>query len=159
MTRREIIWLCAVLLAAFVLRCWNVSARPIWFDEAFSWTLVTQFDPLEVIDRTSRDVHPPLYYLILWCWVRVFGESLLAMRMLSAVLGTASVLVAYLLWRAEEFCMGSQARYATTVVPAWFVMGRIAERLPPACVAGVFGIFGAYLACYSALFAAWYFFV
>ncbi|MEZ6125644.1 MAG: DUF2723 domain-containing protein [Planctomycetaceae bacterium] len=72
-----------------------ISDRPIWFDEAFSWTLSTEFRPAEIVQRT-RDVHPPLYYLLLSGWVSIFGESLFAMRSLSVLLGTSVVFVAWL---------------------------------------------------------------
>src|SRR5207248_8367161 len=39
---------------------------------------------------------PPLYYVLAWSWVRIFGWSEAALRSLSALLGTATVPVAYL---------------------------------------------------------------
>lgn len=85
--------ICAV---AAVLRMVLISDRPIWFDEAFSWTLATEFGPAEIVQRTGRDVHPPLYYLLLSGWISIFGESLFAMRSLSALLGTSTVFVAWM---------------------------------------------------------------
>ena len=82
------------LAVAFVLRVWNPNGRSIWFDEAFSWTLCREFGPLEIIQRTGNDVHPPFYYLVLWAWMRVFGESLWAMRFLSGIFGTVTVWLA-----------------------------------------------------------------
>lgn len=82
------------LAVAFVLRVWNLNGRSIWFDEAFSWTLCREFGPLEIIQRTGNDVHPPFYYLVLWAWMRVFGESLWAMRFLSGIFGTVTVWLA-----------------------------------------------------------------
>lgn len=84
----------ATISVAFLLRVWNLSGRSIWFDEAFSWTLCSEFGPLEIIRRTGEDVHPPFYYLVLWTWMRVFGESLWAMRFLSVVCGTTAVWLA-----------------------------------------------------------------
>ncbi len=43
----------------------------------------------------GQDVHPPLYYVLLKVWERVFGESLWAVRGLSVLFGAAAVLVAY----------------------------------------------------------------
>lgn len=86
--------LAITVIVAFVLRVWNLGERSIWFDEAFSWTLCTEFGPLEIIQRTGEDVHPPFYYLILWAWISAFGESLWTMRFLSVVCGTATVWMA-----------------------------------------------------------------
>lgn len=84
----------ATIVLAFLLRVWNLAGRSIWFDEAFSWTVCSEFGPLEIIRRTSEDVHPPFFYLTLWAWMHVVGDSLWAMRFLSVVCGTVSVFVA-----------------------------------------------------------------
>jgi 4-amino-4-deoxy-L-arabinose transferase-like glycosyltransferase len=86
-----------IAIFAAGIRIWNLDARSIWFDEAFSWTLAGQFGPAEIIARTGNDVHPPLYYLTLWLWLKVAGDSLFSMRLLSVVFGTAAVVVAGLL--------------------------------------------------------------
>lgn len=46
-----------------------------------------------------RDVHPPLYYLLLRCWLAVAGESIFAVRLLSALLGILTVAAAIVLYR------------------------------------------------------------
>lgn len=88
----------ATVVLAFMVRVWHLDVRSIWFDEAFSWTL-SSFGPLEIIQRTGSDCHPPFYYLMLWGWIKLFGDSLWAMRLLSAVCGTAAVWVA---WRVGK---------------------------------------------------------
>ncbi|GAB5441930.1 MAG: hypothetical protein Fues2KO_22790 [Fuerstiella sp.] len=88
-----------IVVVAAALRMQTIAARPIWFDEAFSWTLVSEFELPEIVARTAQDVHPPLYYLLLWLWTSVFGDSLFAMRSLSALLGTAVVALAWLVGR------------------------------------------------------------
>jgi mannosyltransferase len=42
---------------------------------------------------------PPLYYVLIWPWSRIFGTSEAGMRSLSALAGTATVPVAYLVGR------------------------------------------------------------
>lgn len=61
--------------------------------------------------------------------------------------------------RAEEFCMGSQARYAISVLPVYLVIGKVLARWPPAVVLGAAVVAISLLTTYSALFAAWYFFL
>lgn len=109
-----------IVLFAAALRCDQITERSIWFDEAFSWTLASQFGLSEVITRTAQDVHPPLYYLILSAWVSVFGQSLLAMRLLSVLLGTAAVLAAFLVGKAaiRAFeCIAKQGRDPSIIAP------------------------------------------
>lgn len=90
----------SIVMVAAGLRCYELNARSIWFDEAFSWTLTSQFSLTEVMARTANDVHPPFYYLVLWVWIRVFGQTLVAMRLLSVVFGTSAVFVSFLVGRA-----------------------------------------------------------
>ena len=82
-----------LLILAVALRVYDLSAPSLWFDEAFSWTLATQFSATDVVSRTARDVHPPLYYLLLKGWTTVFGDSVLAMRLMSVVLGFLTIAV------------------------------------------------------------------
>lgn len=99
-----------IVVVAAALRMQTIAARPIWFDEAFSWTLVSEFKLPEIVARTAQDVHPPLYYVLLWLWTSVFGDSLFAMRSLSALLGTAVVALAWLVGRQ----LGSDSRALNT---------------------------------------------
>lgn len=71
---------------AIVLRFIFITGRSIWHDEGFTMAMV-QFDPWEIIQRTMRDVHPPIYYLSLHYWIKLFGTSELASRGFSAILG------------------------------------------------------------------------
>lgn len=61
--------------------------------------------------------------------------------------------------RAEEFCMGGQARYSLAAIPAFIVVGRLYQRTSRAIQLSVASFCVALLTSYSALFAAWYFFV
>ncbi|MEQ9406218.1 MAG: hypothetical protein RIK87_00775 [Fuerstiella sp.] len=70
--------------------------------------------------------------------------------------GASLLLLAYI-GRAEEFCMGCQARYAATALPAYLVGGRMLAGLPHLYAAVVLVIATSLLTVYSALFAAWYF--
>lgn len=73
-----------------------------------------------------------------------------------SVLGAALLLIPYL-GRAEEFCMGSQARYSSVAIPAMTVLGHSLSRLPTS-ISAVLLIAGvSMLTWYSALFGAWYF--
>lgn len=69
--------------------------QSLWRDEAFSvW--IAQDSVSEVIRRTSGDFNPPLYYLLLHFWMRLFGRSEVAMRSLSLVAFLLFLIVVYL---------------------------------------------------------------
>jgi 4-amino-4-deoxy-L-arabinose transferase-like glycosyltransferase len=98
-------------LAAFV-RCVGLSHHPLWYDEAFS-VLIASKGPeamlrgtLTLSGSSAADVHPILYYLILWRWMQAFGSSVLWVRVLSALVGLATVALAWILARD---LLGAQA--------------------------------------------------
>jgi mannosyltransferase len=84
-----------ILLAGVFIRCYELSARSIWFDEAFAWRMTT-FSYPEMIERVARDNSPPLYYLFLKTWVSVFGTSPAALRSLSVLFGAVTIVGMYL---------------------------------------------------------------
>jgi len=86
----------AVVLLACVMRLHEVTTPVLWLDEAYSVTLA-KMPPAQILLHVSRDVHPPLYYLLLHYWMAMFGDGLLAVRGLSVVCGSLAVVVAMLI--------------------------------------------------------------
>ncbi|MEX1997526.1 MAG: glycosyltransferase family 39 protein [Candidatus Andersenbacteria bacterium] len=90
------VWLLAfIILVGIGLRSWELTARSLWFDEAFSWRLI-QFPWATMIERAAADVHPPLYYIVLKTWGTIFGTSLFALRFFSVLAAGATLALAYL---------------------------------------------------------------
>lgn len=84
-----------IIGAGVALRSYDITARSLWFDEAFSWRLI-HFSFAEMIARDAQDVHPPLYYVLLQGWSKGFGTSLLALRMFSVVCSATALWAGYL---------------------------------------------------------------
>ncbi|MGH9172178.1 MAG: glycosyltransferase family 39 protein [Acidimicrobiales bacterium] len=83
----------AALLLGIFLRFWTPSAE--WLDEALTVNISRQ--PLHLIPGLLRhDGAPPLFYVMLHYWMEVFGQSNLATRSLSGVIGLANLPVAWL---------------------------------------------------------------
>jgi hypothetical protein len=97
-TSPRLFWaaLAGITLIAAVLRFWNLSAVPVWQDEAVThafaqldlWTLLTK----------DIDNHPPLSYIVQHFWHKI-NPDLAAARVPVAVAGTASVAVFMLFLR------------------------------------------------------------
>ena len=94
LSRWPLIVLALIVIAGGAFRLFRIDVVDLTRDEAFSWRLI-RYDVPELIRRTSADVHPPLYYLALKGWVWQCGASIVAMRVFSALLGVASIVVAY----------------------------------------------------------------
>ena len=80
---------------------YGLYGRSMWFDEGFSWRTI-QFPFLEMIERTGRDNHPPLYYILLKLWTAAFGESLVALRSMNLAVSAVAMAGIYL-WAVEAF--------------------------------------------------------
>ena len=78
----------AVLVFAVALRFWTPS--PMWLDEALTVNIARA--PVHLIPALLRhDGAPPLYYVLLHFWMKVFGTSNLGARSLSGVIGVITL--------------------------------------------------------------------
>lgn len=97
---RRSVWLAAVAAATVAggaLRFVHLGSQSMWEDEVITMTLLREH--LWTMLRYGlpyQENTPPLYYLIGWVWVRLFGTSAGDLRSLSALAGTATVPVAFL---------------------------------------------------------------
>ncbi|MEV4700509.1 glycosyltransferase family 39 protein [Pseudomonas brassicacearum] len=84
--------LVAVTVLALAVRFHGITLPAIWYDEAFS-VLLARHEPWQIWSITARDVHPPLYYLVLHYWMILFGDGALAVRSLSVIADVGTVLL------------------------------------------------------------------
>lgn len=86
----------ALTILAAALRFAGLDAKGFWEDEAGTAILVG-LDFGEMVSRIpEQEATPPLYYLLVWPWAQVFGDSEVGIRSLSALLGAAAVPIGYL---------------------------------------------------------------
>ncbi|MGC5703848.1 glycosyltransferase family 39 protein [Pseudomonas sp. NFXW11] len=83
-------WLAPLLLLALALRCYELTAAAIWGDEGSS-VLLAQLPLAGIWSHAAYDVHPPLYFVLLHAWIGLFGDSILSIRLMSAVPGVIVV--------------------------------------------------------------------
>lgn len=93
-SRRKGNLLCAIavivpVLVAIALRVPFLESRSIWYDEASSWQ-VASFPIPELFYSCTRNVHLPLYYLVLKGWVFLWGDSVIALRSFSVLCGAGA---------------------------------------------------------------------
>jgi len=82
---------CAVgLVGAFV----GLNVSSFWADELFTtWVVAKGLDFHQMLARAVTDVHPPVYYAIVFGLTKMFGLSETVLRAFSAVCGVASILL------------------------------------------------------------------
>jgi len=84
----------AIVLIGAWLRLDHLGKESVWLDEAFSLT-IARSTPAYIIETTSEDVHPPLYYFLLYGWVHAFGGTPWTGRLLSVVASLALLVVVF----------------------------------------------------------------
>jgi hypothetical protein len=96
--RRTVLLLAAMTLVGLGLRL--AASRSLWLDEATTWfEAELPFGRMLEVLRTT-DVHPPLYFSVLWGTVRTLGDGQLALRLPSVLEGTALIPMLFVAGRA-----------------------------------------------------------
>lgn len=104
--------LICLLVVGFVLR-YLIADRAIWFDERF--TLMHTESVSAAIDYCLKDVHPPLYFVLMALWRAALPSTIFSMRLLSLVFGMASIIGIFL---AARVIAGRWAGVAATAIAA-----------------------------------------
>ena len=114
--RRSIPWATVVLgvvVAAGVVARFTARSH-LWLDEALTVNIASL--PLsELPDALRRDGSPPLYYVVLHFWMKLFGSGTIAVRALS---GLCSVACLPLAWRVGRRLGGRTAATSVLVLLA-----------------------------------------
>lgn len=108
MTRRSYALLGITAVAAIV-RFATLDLQSFDHDEAVTAARVVHpslFDTLSEVVHSERS--PPLYYVLVWTWSKIFGTGEVGLRSLSALFGTLTVPLAY----AAAATLGSSRRVA-----------------------------------------------
>ena len=87
-----------IILLALVLRVIQLDYQPLWWDEGYSVFFATR-DFLTMLARTAVDIHPPFYYVLMQIWILLFGQSVVILRLLSVVIGIATIPLIYIVGR------------------------------------------------------------
>jgi len=108
-----------ILLFAIIIRNAGIISRPIWYDEAFS-ILFSEKGPSAMIYGTlsesgtgSADIHPLGYYSLLWTWINIFGNSILAARILSVAISLVSLTLIY---KITEFLFNTKTALTASFI-------------------------------------------
>jgi len=84
------------VIIGIVLRFWTKS--DMWLDEALTFD-ISRLPLSQLHSALMRDGAPPLYYVLLHLWMKVFGTSDLGVRSLSGVLSVATLPFAWVAGR------------------------------------------------------------
>lgn len=88
----------ALFVAAVLLRFYQLGAESFWFDEIIM-VHVTNQDTASLLSQLFSSARAPLYPLLGHLWIQLFGTSEAAVRSLSAVCGSISVPLMFVVGR------------------------------------------------------------
>ena len=91
---RLVFWV-LIIFAAVVLFV-NLDKWDYWGDEIFSMPK-KNMSVQGVLSLSAKDVHPPLFYILEYYWIQLFGWSETATRSMSAIFGFLCIFAAYFL--------------------------------------------------------------
>jgi mannosyltransferase len=89
-----------ILITAISLRYFHISYLSLWNDEAFSRFYYKYGFQYLWTEGLSKESSPPFYYMAMGAWIQFFGDTESALRSLSAISSTLTVIFVYVLGRA-----------------------------------------------------------
>jgi 4-amino-4-deoxy-L-arabinose transferase-like glycosyltransferase len=88
-SRRQNLLLMVILALALVLRLPNFN-ESLWHDEL--WSTLLKLDTLRgLMFEIATDSHPPFFNVVMFVWVRLFGDSEISVRMLPLICGLLTI--------------------------------------------------------------------
>lgn len=109
-----------VTVLAAILRAGTLNVQSMWQDEAATLLLVHRSFTAMLSHLSASESSPPLYYVLVWVWTRVFGSGPLGFRSFSALVGTATVPAMYFAGRQVSRRVGLWAAVLTAANPAMY---------------------------------------
>ncbi len=104
----EIAALCLLAAAFAAVRLWNLTAFCLDSDEIFS-LLCARYQLGHLLQSVQADVvHPPLFYLVLWGWVKIGGDSMPWVRTLSFLISMLALPLVWIVFRQLRLSAGAR---------------------------------------------------
>lgn len=120
-----------LMLLAAILRFASIGDRSLWLDEAVAAFAANRSLGDVIAFSRGGDPHPPLYYLVLSVWIKMFGTGEAALRSVGVVASTLAVGVTWWLGRRIGGAfVAVVAAFLTAVAPLHVVAAQEARMYP-----------------------------
>jgi mannosyltransferase len=110
----------AITVLGAALRFATLNVQSIWLDESATILLIHRGFSGMLSNLPESQSSPPLYYILVWAWTKVFGAGPIGFRSLSALAGTLTIPVMYQAGRHVSQRVGVWAALLTAVNPAMY---------------------------------------
>lgn len=88
-----------IALVGGIVRAYNMTYASLWIDELYSMFAVHPTVGFMEMLEGQRALQPPMYFVVLWAWFKVFAYTEFSARLLSVVAGIGCIIVSGLLGR------------------------------------------------------------
>src|SRR3954462_6737220 len=99
MRARHLQLLAGITVAGALLRFLTLDVQSYWLDEVATVNILHKGFGDMISAVGSGESTPPAYYVVAWLWAKLFGTGEVGLRSLSAVFGTATIPLAFVLGR------------------------------------------------------------
>jgi mannosyltransferase len=99
MRARHLQLLAGITLAGALLRFTTLDVQSYWLDEVATVNILRHGFGDMISAVSAGESTPPGYYIVAWLWSKLFGTGEFGLRSLSALLGTATIPLAFVLGR------------------------------------------------------------
>jgi mannosyltransferase len=110
----------ALTVLGGVLRFATLNVSSLELDESATLILVHRGFSGMLSHLAKSESAPPLYYILVWAWTKIFGAGPLAFRSFSALVATLTIPVMYMAGRRLSPRIGVWAAALATVSPAMY---------------------------------------
>jgi mannosyltransferase len=117
----------ALTLLGGAARFATLNVSSIELDESATLILVHRGFGGMLSHLARSESTPPLYYILVWAWTKVFGSGPVGFRSMSALIGMITIPVMYLAGREISQRAGVWAAALTTVSPAMYFFSQEAR--------------------------------
>jgi len=84
-------WVAVISVLGFLIRIVNINYSSMWADEIYTMCSVHPTTSWYEVLWWQRAYQPPLYFVILWVWVKLFSFNEFYVRLLSVVVGALCI--------------------------------------------------------------------
>lgn len=140
--KKEKLILILILIFAFLLRLVNLN-QSLWLDEGINVLAVKNYSLIALITEYAKaDFHPPLHFMILWVWGKIFQYSEIYMRLPSVIFGVATVYFTYLIGKKlDSVKLGLLAALILAINPLHIYYSQEARMYSLAAFAAVLNVY------------------
>lgn len=94
--KKQLIFVIAITLIALFLRVVNIQHSNLWVDELYCFDIASKPNVFEILKTVfSKDLHAPLFFIILHFWIKIFKTADVSLIMLPVVFSALCIPAGY----------------------------------------------------------------